>query len=57
MRNPPKKTSLEQQFKSKKLARKLVNQLYREKPTIILDDEKYFTFACDNKPGNTGYYI
>ena len=50
------KYTLKQEEKAKKLSRKLVNQLYRENYSIIMDDEKYFTFSCNNMPGNDGYY-
>lgn len=43
-------------LKAKKRSRKLVNYLYKEKSTVIMDDEKYFCFAGDQMPGNAGYY-
>ena len=48
-----KSTQLE---KSKQLSAKLANYLYRKPCSIILDDEKYFTLAGDNMPGNDNYY-
>jgi hypothetical protein len=50
------KSTLEQQEKAKKRCRKLVNQIYKEKCSLILDDEKYFTFVNDKTPGNKYYY-
>ncbi|XP_065667987.1 uncharacterized protein LOC136088232 [Hydra vulgaris] len=51
----PKYTK-EQQIKTKKRSRKLVNQLYNTKSLLVIDDEKYFCFALDNMPGTSGYY-
>ena len=53
------KCTIEQQIKelNKKIgSRKLVNQLYNTKSLLVVDDEKYFSFAGDNMPGNSGYY-
>jgi len=50
------KYSPEQHEKAKHLSAKLANTLYRKSCSLILDDEKYFTFAGDNMPGNDGYY-
>ena len=50
------KYTIEQQLKAKKRSGKLVNQLYNTKSLLIIDDEKYFCFAGDNIPGNSGYY-
>ncbi|XP_065658019.1 uncharacterized protein LOC136082539 [Hydra vulgaris] len=50
------KYTIEQQIKAKKRSRKLVNQLYNTKSLLVIDDEKYFCFAEDNMPGNSGYY-
>ncbi|XP_065652787.1 uncharacterized protein LOC136080106 [Hydra vulgaris] len=50
------KYTIEQQIKAKKRRRKLVNQLYNAKSLLVIDDEKYFCFAGDNMPGNSGYY-
>ncbi|XP_065668056.1 uncharacterized protein LOC136088292 [Hydra vulgaris] len=50
------KYTIEQQIKAKKKSRKLVNQLYNTKSLLVIDDEKYFCFAGDNMPGNSGYY-
>ncbi|XP_065662792.1 uncharacterized protein LOC136085417 [Hydra vulgaris] len=50
------KYTIEQQVKAKKRSRKLVNQLYNTKSLLVIDDEKYFCFAGDNMPGNSGYY-
>ena len=50
------KYSAVQLEKSKQLSAKLSNMLYRSPCSLILDDEKYFTFAGDNMPGNAGYY-
>ncbi|XP_065658544.1 uncharacterized protein LOC136083064 [Hydra vulgaris] len=50
------KYTIEQQIKAKKRSRKLVNQLYNTKLLLVIDDEKYFCFAGDNMPGNSGYY-
>ncbi|XP_065668139.1 uncharacterized protein LOC136088367 [Hydra vulgaris] len=50
------KYTIEQQIKAKKRSRKLVNQLYNTKWLLVIDDEKYFCFAGDNMPENSGYY-
>ncbi|XP_065658682.1 uncharacterized protein LOC136083205 [Hydra vulgaris] len=50
------KYTIEQQIRPKKRSRKLVNQLYNKKSLLVIDDEKYFCFARDNMPGNSGYY-
>ena len=50
------KYTIEQQIKAKKRSRKLVNQLYNTKSHLVIDDKKYFCFAGDNMPGNSGYY-
>jgi len=50
------KYSPAQEKKSKKICRKLVNSLYGKNQSIILDDEKYFTFYCCKTPGNGGFY-
>ena len=50
------KYTIEQQIKAKKRSRKLVNQLHNTKSLLVIDDEKYFCFAGDNMPGNSGYY-
>ena len=51
------KCSAVQHEKAKKLSKKLSNMLlYRSPCSLILDDEKYFTLAADNMPGNAGYY-
>ena len=50
------KYDIKQQLKAKKLSRKLVNELYKENGSIIMDDEKYFTFCGENYPGNDNYY-
>ncbi|XP_065643078.1 uncharacterized protein LOC136074667 [Hydra vulgaris] len=50
------KYTVEQQIKAKKRSRKLVNQLYNTKSLLVIDDEKYFCFAGDNMPANSGYY-
>ncbi|XP_065674162.1 uncharacterized protein LOC136091102 [Hydra vulgaris] len=50
------KFTIEQQIKAKKRSRKLVNQLYNTKSLLVINDEKYFCFAGDNMPGNSGYY-
>ncbi|XP_065668006.1 uncharacterized protein LOC136088249 [Hydra vulgaris] len=50
------KYTIEQQIKAKKRSRKLVNQLYNTKSLLVIDDEKYFCFAGDSMPGNSGYY-
>ncbi|XP_065664690.1 uncharacterized protein LOC136086324 [Hydra vulgaris] len=50
------KYTIEQQIKAKKRSRKLVDQLYNTKLLLVIDDEKYFCFAGDNMPGNSGYY-
>ncbi|XP_065653066.1 uncharacterized protein LOC136080378 [Hydra vulgaris] len=50
------KYTIEQQIKAKKRSRKLVNQLYNTKSLLVIDDEKYFCFAGDKMPGNSGYY-
>ena len=42
--------------KAKQLSAKLSNMLYRSPCSLILNDEKNFTFAGDNMPGNAGYY-
>ena len=50
------KTTPQQQDKARKRSRKLVNILYRENPSIIIDDEKYFYFSNDSMPSNNIYY-
>lgn len=50
------KYNKKQQQRAEDLSSKLANKLYRSPCSLILDDEKYFTFAGDNMPGNTGYY-
>lgn len=50
------KYSSKQEEKARKRARRLVNNLYSENPTIIMDDEKYFTISNDNLPANARYY-
>jgi transposase len=50
------KYNTQQQEKAKVLCAKLANKLYRSNCSLILDDEKYFTFAGNNMPGNSGYY-
>jgi transposase len=50
------KYSAVQHEKVKKLSKRLSNMLYRSPCSLILEDEKYFTFAGDNMPGNAGYY-
>ena len=50
------KYTVKQAEKSKKRSRKLVNMLYKSKPQLILDDEKYFLFKGDQMPGNSGFY-
>jgi hypothetical protein len=50
------KYSVDQAKKSKKLSRKLVNELYGKDFIEILDDEKYFTFFNDETPGNRGFW-
>ncbi|XP_065665519.1 uncharacterized protein LOC136086945 [Hydra vulgaris] len=50
------KYTIEQQIKAKKRSRKLVKQLYNTKSLLVINDEKYFCFAGDNMPGNSGYY-
>ena len=40
------KYDMKQQLKAKKLSRKLVTELYKENDSIIMDDEKYFTFSA-----------
>ena len=51
----PKYTEKQQQ-KAKILCSKLSNFLHRNKVSLILDDEKYFTFSGSNMPGNDNYY-
>ena len=51
----PKYTT-EQQGRAQKLSRKLVNHLYGQKASVIIDDEKYFEFSNDNLPSNVGFY-
>ena len=46
------KYDIKQQLKAKKWSHKLVNELYKENFSIIMDDEKYFTFSGENYPGN-----
>ena len=48
--------TIEQQIKVKKNSGKLFNQLYDTKSLLVINDEKYFCFAVDNMPGNSGYY-
>ena len=50
------KYSTVQHEKAKNLSKKLSNMLYRSPCSLILDDEKYFTLAGNNIPGNAGYY-
>jgi transposase len=50
------KYSEEQRLRSTKLSGKLANNLYRTACSVVMDDEKYFTYAGDNMPGNAGYY-
>ncbi|XP_065672082.1 uncharacterized protein LOC136089911 [Hydra vulgaris] len=50
------KYTIEQQIKTKKRSRKLVNQIYNTKSFLVIADEKYFCFAGDNIPGISGYY-
>jgi hypothetical protein len=45
-----------QKTKAKKLSRKLVNKLYGQDCVVIMDDEKYFTFSCNDMPQNSGFY-
>lgn len=45
-----------QQQKATELSKKLANHLYRSSCSVIIDDEKYFTFRGDHMPGNSGYY-
>ena len=45
-----------QQQKAQELSRKLANKLYRSSCSVIIDDEKYFTFGSDCMQGNSGYY-
>lgn len=51
----PKNTD-QQLINSKKRCRSLVNFLYATKSAVVIDDEKYFTFSCDDLPGNSGFY-
>jgi transposase len=46
----------EQQQRAEELSGKLANNLYRTSCSVIIDDEKYFTFSGNNMPGNAGYY-
>jgi hypothetical protein len=50
------KYSEKQQRKARELSGKLANYLYRSNCSVVLDDEKYFTFDGQNMPCNTGYY-
>ena len=50
------KYGLKQLEKAKKLCRYLLNHLRNVNCSIIMDDEKYITFAGDQMPGNAGYY-
>ena len=50
------KYDMKQQLKEKKLSRKLVTELYKENSSIIMDDEKYFTFSGEYYPSNDNYY-
>ena len=45
-----------QQQKAKKLSRRLCDHLRDAQCEIVMDDEKYFTFAGHKMPGNAGYY-
>jgi hypothetical protein len=45
-----------QQEKAKFLSAKLANFVYRSADSLILDDEKYFTFSASNMPGNDRHY-
>lgn len=42
--------------KAEELSGKLANLFYRSSCSIIIYDEKYFTFKGENMPGNAGYY-
>ena len=44
-----------QRQKAQERSRKLANLLYRSSCSVVIDDEKYFTFEGDNMPGNAGY--
>lgn len=46
----------DQQQRTEKLSGKLANNMYRSSCSLIIDDEKYFTFSGHNMPGNAGYY-
>ena len=37
---------MKQQLKAKQLSREQVTELYKENDSIIMDDEKYFTFSA-----------
>ena len=50
----PKYSALQHE-KAKNLSKKLSNMLYRSPCSLIFEDEKYFTLAGDNMPGNAGY--
>lgn len=51
----PKYTEKQLQEIPKK-CRLLRRKYLSENPSIVMDDEKYFTFTNDNMPGNDGYY-
>ena len=46
----------EQQRKAELLSEKLAKKLYRSPCSLILDDEKYYTFSYLNMPVKNGYY-
>ena len=50
------KYSESQAVKAQKISRKLVNHLYDQNCSIIMDDEKYFPLTGNQMPGNAGYY-
>ena len=50
------KYGLKQLEKAKKLSRYLLNHLRDANCSVVMDDEKYFTFSGDHMPGNSGYY-
>ena len=50
------KYGLKQLEKAKKLSRYLLNHLRDANCRVVMDDEKYFTFAGDQMPENAGYY-
>ena len=50
------KYSDKQKVKAKKLSRLLLNHLRNANCSVVMDDEKYFSFSGHHMPANAGYY-